>query len=152
MMMNFKHIALLLLILATFSCKTKRHSQTSWRSEDTKEQYPQAEIGPYQKGSDPVTIKSVSLKRNILTIEVSYSGGCVEPHDFRLIGSPMMTKSLPPIRNVQLFHQAKGDNCKALKTEKLQFSIVRLAESTEPGNKVKLQLENYEDLIEYSYE
>ncbi|MCE3294677.1 MAG: hypothetical protein K0R65_391 [Crocinitomicaceae bacterium] len=151
-MMNHRHFILLLLVFAACSCKTKRHSQTSWRNEDVKEQYPEAEIGPYQKGSDLVTIKSISLKRNILTLEVSYSGGCVEPHDFRLIGSQMLTKSLPPIRNVQLFHNAKGDNCKAMKTEKLQFSITRLAEHHDAGNKVKLQFENYNEMLEYTYE
>ncbi|MGV3629704.1 MAG: hypothetical protein ACO1O6_00765 [Bacteroidota bacterium] len=151
-MMNFKHFTMLLLVLAACSCKVKRHSQTSWRSEDIKEQYPEAEIGPYKKDSAPVTIKSMSLKRNILTLEVSYQGGCVDMHDFRLIGSNMLTKSLPPIRNVQLFHDAKGDNCKALKTEKLKFSITRLAEHHEPGNKVKLQFENYAKMLEYSYE
>lgn len=151
-MINPRHFIVLLLVFSAFSCKTKKHAQTDVRSEDLKEQYPQAEIGPYVKDSDPVKIKSITLNRNLLTLEVSYAGGCVDPHEFRLVGSPMLTKSLPPVRNVQLYHNAKGDNCKAMKTEKLTFSITRLAEHHEPGNKVKLQFENYEKMLEYSYE
>ena len=131
----------------------KKNSQTTSTVEkhEGKEQYPQAIIGEFSKSNAPYKILSVKLQRNYLEIEVSYSGGC-EQHEFNLIGSKYLSKSLPPIRNVQLVHLDKQDKCKSIVTEKLKFSISSLAENTNPGNKIKLQIEGFKDMIEYSYE
>ena len=67
-------------------------------------------------------ITAVTLDKNILTIAVSYSGGC-ESHEFSLIGSKLITKSLPPQRGIMLFHNSNGDSCRELIEEELKFDI-----------------------------
>lgn len=150
-MLRYNHFIFLLAAILVACCSTKRKSQGNLTEENSKEQYPLAELGDYAH-SDPVKIKSVYMyKRNIIAIEVTYSGGC-EQHEFRLIGNKTLTKSIPPARSVQLVHDSRGDRCKALQTETLKFSITPLAEHTEPGNKAILQFENYDKPFEYSYE
>ena len=136
------------------ACSTKKNLKaplvTNTETE-MKEQYPQAEIGPFSKKNDSFKIIHATIRGNFMEIEVSYSGGC-DMHEFRLIGNQSLSKSVPPLRNIQLVHNAKNDACKKLITEKVTFSISNLAENTTPGNKVKLQLENYKEPLEYSYE
>ncbi|MES2587826.1 MAG: hypothetical protein V4622_02530 [Bacteroidota bacterium] len=144
-------IMLILSLVLHISCGTKKESQTPVVNGDRKEQYPQAIIGEFSKSNDPYKIKSIKLERNYVIIEVTYSGGC-EVHDFQLIGSKFLSKSIPAIRNVQLVHNKKNDSCKKLVTEKLKFSISVLAQNYEPGNKVELLFDNYPDKIPYSYE
>lgn len=146
------YFALTLILL--FACVTKKNSTTETSSptpKDSKEQYPQAEIDEFSKVNDAYDLKSVKIEGNFMIFEVSYSGGC-EQHEFRLIGSKMLSKSLPPIRAIQLAHNGRGDKCKSIVTEKLKFSISNLAYNTDAGNKIILQLENYSPTFEYSYE
>jgi hypothetical protein len=158
-MKNFSVILYLFFTLNLFSCMTKKHSQTSWNSEnsrndsksDVKEQYPHAELGLFSKTNDSYTLEEVTIEGNFMILKVSYSGGC-EQHDFRLIGSEMLSKSLPPIRAIQLVHNSKGDKCKSIVNETLKFSISNLAYKYESGSKIKLQLENYTNQLEYTYE
>lgn len=136
------------------NCSVKKNTESSQEintETSVKEQYPQAEIGFFSKKNDPFKIIGATIKGNFMEIEVTYSGGC-ELHDFKLIGNQSLSKSVPPLRNIQLIHDAKNDACKKLITEKVTFSISNLAEHTKPGNKVRLQLENFNDLLEYSYE
>ena len=158
-MRNFKITLYLFLTLNLFSCVAKKHSQTSWNSENTeinsksdqKEQYPQAELGLFSKTNDSYNLEDAKIEGNYLIFKVSYSGGC-EQHDFRLIGSEMLSKSLPPIRAIQLVHNNKGDKCKSIVSKTLKFSITNLAYKKEAGSKIKLQLENYTNQLEYTYE
>lgn len=138
-----------------FSCKTKKSAQVNPDKPDIYVAYPQAEIGSFSKHNDPYNLTLVKLDRNYMELTVTYSGGCQE-HEFKLIGSPTIEKSVSGgrqgIRKVQLVHNAKGDNCKAIKEEKLVFSISNLAEHYELGNKIVLKFENYSDEIEYSFQ
>jgi hypothetical protein len=142
---------LIVSLFLTFSCKSKKNAQTTYNM-GTKEQYPQAIIGEFSTKSDPFKILNAEIIGNFMEIEVQYGGGCVELHDFTLIGSPNLAKSLPPQRAIQLIHDSKNDTCKALITKKIKFSITNLAENTNKGNKVILKLENYKKDLEYSYE
>lgn len=158
-MKNSTIILYLFLTLNLFSCMVKKHTQTSWNSENTeinsksdqKEQYPQAELGPFSKTNDSYKLEEVKIEGNFMILKVSYSGGC-EQHDFRLIGSEMLSKSLPPIRAIQLVHDSKGDKCKSIVNETLKFSISNLAYKYVSGSTIKLQLENYTNQLEYTYE
>lgn len=137
-----------------FACMHSKKAQTTTSSEttkqtDSKEQYPQAEIKELAKYSDPFKIISTEIKGNFMEFEVSYAGGC-ETHEFKLVGSPILTKSLPPIRNIQLEHDNKGDKCKAIKTEKLKFAISILSDNYSK-NVVKLLLVNNKQTFEYNY-
>lgn len=141
----------LFLLLFIMGCSSRKNIvRTNNSVNEFEKQYPQAVIGSFLKHSDPFTIKNIDLNKNLIEIEVIYTGGC-QVHNFQLIGSDILTKSIPPIRNVQLVHINKGDNCKAIVTEKIKFNISELAENHELGNKIKLKFENYSEIIEYSY-
>ncbi len=76
---------------------------------------------------DPVELRQSSLKRDTLTLLVSYSGGC-EKHDFALYGLSYFMKSNPVQSNIYLTHDAHGDLCEAYITEKLLFDLTPLKE------------------------
>ena len=76
---------------------------------------------------DPFTINSVLLHGNLLTINVTYGGGC-EDHDFALIASEFWELTYPPQLGIVLSHDAHHDMCKALITKVLTFDLTRLKE------------------------
>lgn len=108
-----------------------------------------AKIGKFME-SDYVDIESVILKDNTLFIAVSYSGGC-EEHDFELIGNPLIMKSLPPKRTIQLYHNANGDSCRSLLNEILEIDITDLAYDQTAGSEIILILEGWEEEINYIF-
>ena len=72
--------------------------------------------------SDPFTIRSVSIKKNILSIYVVYSGG-YKLHDFELVWNEKRMESLPPQVNLHLIHNAHGDGAEARLKKNLRFNI-----------------------------
>lgn len=153
---NMKNYLLICCIsfVTLVACMHTKKSQTSWNKEDkiqpeAKEQYPQAEIRELASTTNPFKILKAEIIGDYMEFEVSYTGGC-ETHEFKLVGSPILTKSLPPIRNIQLEHNNKGDKCKAIKTEKLKFAIPILSNNYSK-NKIKLLLLNNQQTFEYSY-
>ena len=108
-----------------------------------------AKIGKFME-SDYVDIESVILKDNTLFIAVSYSGGC-EEHDFELIGNPLIMKSLPPKRTIQLYHNANGDSCRSLLNEILEIDITDLAYDQTEGSEIILVLEGWAEEINYIF-
>ena len=110
-----------------------------------------AVIGKISAPSDPVTIKSVRMEGNKLFLAIEYSGGC-ENHSFQCIGSPVIAKSLPPIRAIQLVHTANGDACKKLIEQTLEIDISALAYKQEAESKIFLNLEGWAERIVYTFE
>lgn len=109
-----------------------------------------AQVGRATDNYDPMTITGSSISGNTLTMEVTYSGGCAE-HDFKLVGSEMISKSLPPIRAVRLVHNANGDNCRAVVTEILKFDITDLAYQQKKGSQIMLNIEGVAEPLKYTY-
>jgi hypothetical protein len=60
--------------------------------------------------TDPAKIRAVTLDRNVLKINVTYSGGCQE-HTFGLHGETPFLLSNPPQWSLYLSHDAHGDTC-----------------------------------------
>lgn len=110
-----------------------------------------ATVGKIPEHSDPLTIESATIEGNILTIEVTYGGGCQE-HEFQLIGSEMIAKSMPPIRSIKLIHNAKEDNCRAIVPQTLKFDIRNLAYKQEAGSEIYLNLDEYKERLMYVFE
>jgi len=98
------------------------------------------------QNSASTTINSVSIEKNIMSISVSYSGGC-EKHEFELVGSKLIQKSLPPKRGIMLYHKNNGDSCRELVEEILKFDITNLAYE---NREIILLLEGYETPISYT--
>ena len=95
------------------------------------------------------SIKAVSLDGDIMSVTVSYSGGC-EAHAFELYSNQRYMKSLPPQLNLFLVHERNGDMCRELIEQTLKFDIKGARYS---GNgSVKLMVNgNSEQAILYSY-
>lgn len=109
-----------------------------------------ATIGDHKEEGDAVTIREVKLNGNVLTLSVTYSGGCAK-HSFSLVGSGNISKSLPPRRSISLIHKSQGDQCKKAVMEDLLFDLSELAYKKENGSKIWLDLDGWEQAIDYSY-
>lgn len=108
-----------------------------------------ATLGETNAPSDPITIKAIRVEKNTMFIDITYSGGC-EEHTFAVVGSEMISKSLPPIRSVQLIHSAKGDHCRKLVEETLKVDISKLAYKEEVGSTIILMVNDFSMRIEYT--
>ncbi|MGB1103382.1 MAG: hypothetical protein ACPG21_07120 [Crocinitomicaceae bacterium] len=95
--------------------------------------------------SAPIGIQNVSLTGNKMSIEVIYSGGCKD-HKFRLLGHPMISKSIPPQRSIKLHHNNNGDECREQIEETLVFDVSAFAYD---GGEISLMLEGYQEVIPY---
>jgi hypothetical protein len=74
-------------------------------------------------GGDMVAIKSAGRKNpDKLIIDVRYGGGCGR-HTFQLAWDGAVLKSDPPQVSLVLSHDANGDMCRALLSERLQFDL-----------------------------
>lgn len=157
---TMKLVAYAFIGLLAISCGTKKNANTEEVSTDKNGTMPTtmdivkvtAEIGTLEKDvvSDPITIDAVEIRMNIMYIDVTYSGGC-EKHEFRVVGSPMISKSMPAIRSVQLVHNANGDSCREQKKVKLEVYIDELAYKKEAGSEIFLTVENWKERLLYSY-
>ena len=74
-------------------------------------------------GTDTYVVNSPpSITGDVLTLSVSYSGGC-ESHDFTFITSGVFLESNPVQLQAILAHDANGDSCEAWVTETYHFNI-----------------------------
>lgn len=104
---------------------------------------------------DPFSITNVTRENDMLSIAVSYGGGCAE-HQFNLIGSISFMESSPVQMNILLSHNANGDNCEMLIMKDLTFSISPIKQLyqqvySETNGTVILNLDDTEDPIVYQF-
>lgn len=100
------------------------------------------------KDNSSTEINSLAIDGNILTIDVSYSGGCQE-HDFKLYFDGNYMKSLPPKANFILVHNNQNDACREFITEKLQFDISK--SKYEGQNEIVVMVNNSSSKASYKY-
>ena len=135
------------------ACATTKRTTKMEQSSNTNQ--PTSELLVAQIGkpavSDMCTIERANLSGNILELTVSYSGGC-EEHQFELIGNPNISKSLPPIRSIELVHKSNGDACKKKIEETLRFNLANLAYKQESGSVIKLNLNGWKEQLIYTFE
>lgn len=132
-------------IVAFISCKTS--SEKKNKLEETS--FPKAELIENidsLRDSSPVNILSASIEANIITLKISYSGGC-ERHEFKLYGSTFIMKSLPPQRGIMLWHNSNGDSCRELVEEEIKFDISIFAYE---GGEIILNLNGLKEPISYT--
>jgi hypothetical protein len=104
----------------------------------------------YEDYNDPCTILDVSLQKNTMQIIVNYGGGC-STHEFQLVGSTNIMKSLPPKREIQLLHIGNNDLCKMLITDTISFNIENLSDTKKAGSEIILNLKGWDAPISYVY-
>lgn len=73
----------------------------------------------------PLVVNSVNINNNILTLSVSYGGGCKD-HYIELFAYNGISKSLPPQMTLQLSHETNNDMCEAYITREIKFNIESL--------------------------
>jgi len=109
-----------------------------------------AKIGEFAKTTDPLTIDTVLVEGNTMFIHVNYGGGCTT-HEFELIGSPLLAKSYPPIRTLQLVHRANNDLCLAMVQNIIEVDISPLVETQKEGNEIFFVIEGWKQRIHHTY-
>lgn len=139
---------LLTLSMVTSACKSKRNATKS-AQENPKETLI-AVLGKIPEKSDPLTIDTAYITGNILTLGLTYGGGCKD-HTFQVIGSEMISKSLPPVRAVSLIHQANEDHCRAIVNKTIQVDISALAYKQEAGSEIFLGIDGYKEKLKYTF-
>jgi hypothetical protein len=135
----------LFLFTLTVACGTAREKNHKKENSSIQSAELVDNIQDFREGA-AVTILAVRLVENSMELDVEYSGGC-ETHSFRLLGSTMVLKSLPPQRGVMLFHENNGDNCRSIEQRTLKFDISALAY---PGGEVILKLDGWDQNISYT--
>jgi hypothetical protein len=99
------------------------------------------------ESSAPFDVVKTSIEGNILTIEVSYSGGCNE-HVFKLYFDGSYMKSLPPKANFILTHYNNGDACRSIVEKTLKFDISKA--QYVGGKEMMVSVEGFQEM-KYSY-
>jgi hypothetical protein len=153
-----KFTVLLFFLVFIFSCKTQKNNQRCiLRKKQLTDTTLKATLVNYssyllkkENGSDPIKILDAKIIKNQLQLNVSYSGGC-EKHNFKITGDSSISKSLPPIRSVELFHFANGDACKKLIIEELLIDLSELAYKQEEGSEIYLSLNGWGQKISYVF-
>jgi hypothetical protein len=155
----------ILSILVFASCKTAKN--TSAKNDETKIEQSNTEGGIVERKHEPIQIKAEigriereqttcvqiiksRIEGNTLYLKLGYSGGCTK-HVFKVVGNPMISKSLPPIRSVELVHLNNGDTCREYIEQQLIIDVSELAYEKETGSKIKLQFSGIEEMILYTF-
>jgi hypothetical protein len=137
-------LALISLLVFNNGCATHSKNQLNQQSIED------ATLGDISMKSDPFTISSVTISGKNIEISISFSGGCNE-HNFKLVGSEAISKSLPPQRSIVLIHQNNADTCKKLVEKKLIFNIEAFSYQKEKGSIINLNLSGWKERIEFIY-
>ena len=159
-----KNIFILALLIFA-SCKTAQNISSN--KDETKIEQSDTEGGIVERKHEPIKIKAEigriereqtssvqiiksRIEGNTLYLKIGYSGGCAK-HDFNVIGNPMISKSLPPIRSVELVHLNNGDTCREYIEQQLIIDISDLAYRKDNGSKIKLRFSGIEEMMIYTY-
>jgi len=144
--------SILLISILMLNCKSRKQSaDKEKKSNQEVSAIIVHESYSYPKDAAPFEITKATIKGDILTLDVSYSGGCKE-HSFSLHGTKMYMKSMPPKLGIFLEHDSNDDTCRELKTEQLNFNISEIKyPGTEKDYTIIISINNYEGEIEYKY-
>jgi hypothetical protein len=100
--------------------------------------------------SDPFTLIDAHVDdMNILHLTVEYSGGC-NAHEFKVLGSNAILKSLPAQRPVIITHNANGDACRSIVREQILVDISDFSYSKVQDSEIILLLDGQR--ISYKYQ
>lgn len=96
--------------------------------------------------SNEITIEGAIIQSDSLLLSVAYSGGC-ELHEFKLLSSGVMAKSLPPQLQLTLIHNNNGDLCRNLIRKTLRFSLLPI--NNIYNNKIILRIDHLKQPLIY---
>lgn len=151
-----KHLIIVVLTFGLLTaCGTQKESQNVTekdeilKDKENDNPFQKAIIAEVTEDTPVTTINSVKIDGNIMLLEVSYSGGCVEQH-FDLVGNATVMKSFPPKRSVELVRSG-GDQCRQVVVTELSFDLKELAQNKSDGAEIILLLKGYEEELTYVY-
>ena len=98
------------------------------------------ELPPGRLQHDPIIVREGTIQGDILTLTVSYGGGCGN-HRFTLFWNPSFMESYPVQTNLFLQHDNLGDFCEAIITTAISFDIREIA------NEYRDVYGGYDDII-----
>jgi len=155
-----RYSVLFFLLTIIFSCKTQKNNKHCFLKKKKTEQTENTFIAiiidstsdttKKQSTSDAFKILDAKIIGNYLHLNISYSGGC-EKHSFKINGDLQLSKSLPPIRSVNLIHYGNNDACKKLIIENLVIDIRDLAYKNEDGSEIYLSINGWTEKIHYVF-
>ena len=155
-----RYSVLFFLLTIIFSCKTQKNNKHCFLKKNKMEQTENtlkaiiidssSDTTKKESTSDDFKILDAKIIGNYLHLNISYSGGC-EKHSFKIIGDLLLSKSLPPIRSVNLIHYGNNDACKKLIIENLVIDIIDLAYKQEEGSEIYLSLKGWNEKISYIF-
>ncbi len=140
----------LFILFILFACKTPKVIQ-ELDTDSVEKIYLTGELGKIMHDNSAFVMEKVRLEGHKLFVDINYSGGC-EEHNFRVVGNPSISKSLPPVRSIQIQHDSKGDKCKKLIKKQLVIDISQFAYEHESGSQIYLVLEGYDERILFTFE
>ena len=156
-----RYSVLFFLLTIIFSCKTQKNNKHCFLKKKKTEQTENTLIAiiidstsdttKKESTSDAFKILDAKIIGNYLHLNISYSGGC-EKHSFKINGDLLLSKSLPHIRSVELFHFGNGDACKKLIIEELIIDLRELAYKQEDGSEIYLSLKGWNERLLYTFQ
>ena len=84
-------------------------------------------VGYASRPTDPFVLNAAAITGHVLTLKVSYAGGCRD-HAFKLLSSDTFQEPAPVQLGINLFHHASQDPCEAWLTEQLRFDLSPIGE------------------------
>ncbi len=155
-----RYSVLFFLLTIIFSCKTQKNNKHCFLKKKKTEQTENTLIAiiidstldttKKESNSDAFKILDAKIIGNYLHLNISYSGGC-EKHSFKINGDLQLSKSLPPIRSINLIHYGNNDACKKLIIENLVIDISDLAYKKEDGSEIYLSINGWTEKIHYVF-
>lgn len=146
-----RSIILTIITISLVACSAKKG--TTAESEQAEQVKKVALDMHYQlpKENGAFEINSASIEGDLLTLEVSYSGGCKE-HSFTATFNGIYLKSMPPKASIFIAHETNGDACRKIVTETLVFDLTNMKYGDQKtGNTVMVGMNNYEGYLTYKY-
>ena len=149
-----KSIIFYLLIILSFSLSScgARYKKGTITGTVVKESYNEISVkSNFVIPEIPIDYKIISshITESILTINLTYSGGC-EEHTFELMFNGMYMKSLPRQGSLYLLHNSNGDMCKKLIEKELKYNLAPIVGTSKQD--VNYELYSYPEKLKYRKE
>lgn len=143
------------IVLFFFACGSQKHQHHSVMQEVEIQKATIQEIKMEKEGEDPFILQSAKILGNQLHLHVKAHPE-LNPSLFTLTGESVLSKSLPPIRNIHLnivhFPLTSFAEEKEWKELRLVFDVSELAYKKESGSQIYLQLEGANERLLYTYQ
>lgn len=148
--MSMKHLILTIITLFLLSCNVQKPNDGDKPEEKPKEIVVDLQFVQPKENAD-FEISDATIEGDVLTITVTYSGGC-ETHEFNAYFNQMYMKSEPPKAGIFIEHKNNNDLCKQLVTERISFSLKNIRYPDKDSDyTVLVGMNKYKGWLEYTY-